>query len=49
MIRNRISAQKSRFKKKEEVGQLQDQVEILKNKYKELIQILDENICDTCK
>lgn len=49
ILRNRISAQKSRNKKKEEFGQLNNKIDQLKDRYKQLFEILDEQMCDACK
>lgn len=49
ILRNRISAQKSRNKKKEEFGHLSSQIDALKNKYQDLFEVLDETMCEQCK
>ncbi len=41
ILRNRISAQKSRNKKKEEFGILNQQIEILRQKYQDLHDVMD--------
>lgn len=49
ILRNRISAQKSRNKKKEEFGSLNSQIDVLRARYRQLFEILEENTCDCCK
>ncbi len=49
MLRNRISAQKSRNKKKEEFGELTTQIEVLNKKYEDLYEIIDSATCTGCK
>lgn len=49
ILRNRISAQKSRNKKKEEFGVLTSQIEILTNKYQDLYEVIDCTLCSKCK
>ncbi|CDW76724.1 UNKNOWN [Stylonychia lemnae] len=49
ILRNRISAQKSRNKKKEEFGNLNTQIDVLRARYRQLFDILEENTCDACK
>ena len=49
ILRNRISAQKSRNKKKEEFGVLNQQIEILRQKYQDLHDVMDRTLCPHCK
>eukprot|EP00347_Sterkiella_histriomuscorum_P016214 403354052 len=49
ILRNRISAQKSRNKKKEEFGSLNSQIDLLKDRYRQLFEILEDNTCAECK
>lgn len=49
ILRNRISAQKSRNKKKEEFTILNTQIEILTKKYQELYDVMDNTLCTSCK
>ena len=56
ILRNRISAQKSRNKKKEEFGQLSSKIDTLQGTYEEkleacthIFEVLEDNLCLTCK
>jgi len=49
MIQNRISAQKFRAKKKEYLYTLEQEMNVIKDKYKMLTEILDTTLCPLCK